>query len=172
MSKRTWEDKVDEGDEDNDDETKSSSESSSEEEEEEEGAKSTVVVGNLEGKLETIYTEELKKRLKGVLSVSVDWSTRMAMVEYKDEASAAEAVSETDGTLLFGSTISAGPSSGKTSELCVTNISAATSDSDIRKLMEPHGNVLTCSIKQRDDNTRRCYVRFSDPSFAKKALKV
>eukprot|EP01060_Flectonema_neradi_P026560 TRINITY_DN3562_c0_g1_i1.p1 TRINITY_DN3562_c0_g1~~TRINITY_DN3562_c0_g1_i1.p1 ORF type:complete len:266 (+),score=64.30 TRINITY_DN3562_c0_g1_i1:36-800(+) len=169
MSKRTWNDKVkEEGEEEEEEEEEDSSDETSSEEE---GTKSTVVVGNLEGKLETIYTEELKKRLKGALSISVDWSTRMAMVEYKDEEAAAQAVSETDNMSLFGSVVRAGPSSGKSAELCVTNISSKTTDEDIRKLMEVHGSVLTCSIKQKDDGTRRCFVRFSDPSFAKAALK-
>ena len=131
------------------------------------GLKRTVVVGNLEGKMEVIYQSVLSARFPGAAEITVDWKTRTAVIEMGNEDKAAVAAQEFNGSTIFGENVTCGVSSGVTAELLFTNLAPKSTANDIKKLIGDDSGVLSCKIAEsRDKSFNRCFVRFADKSNA------
>ena len=160
--------------------------------------KKTVVIGNLEGRLEIIYNEVLAKKFPGAKGIVVDWKTKTAMVEYESEEQAAAVVGKVNNEPLFGEPLRCGVSSGATTELLFSNLPVRATGEDVANMIRRGGAEAPAQKRRRKsgaeageggaaedtsgllhvkhvvggDGTCKCYCKFSDRSFSDAALKV
>eukprot|EP00754_Rhynchopus_humris_P041407 Rhum_TRINITY_DN24986_c0_g1::Rhum_TRINITY_DN24986_c0_g1_i1::g.180765::m.180765 len=161
--------------------------------------KKTVVIGNLEGRLEIIYSEVLAKKFPGAKGIVVDWKTKTAMVEYESEEQAAAVVGKVNNEPLFGEPLRCGVSSGATTELLFSNLPVRATGEDVANMIRRGGAEAPAPKRRRksgaaaaseggaaedtsgllhvkhvvgNDGTCKCYCKFSDRSFSDAALKV
>eukprot|EP01061_Rhynchopus_euleeides_P012252 TRINITY_DN2189_c1_g1_i2.p1 TRINITY_DN2189_c1_g1~~TRINITY_DN2189_c1_g1_i2.p1 ORF type:complete len:191 (+),score=64.02 TRINITY_DN2189_c1_g1_i2:56-574(+) len=169
--KRKREDEEDEAAEEEEEDTQD--EEDSDHDADDDGMKRTVVVGNLEGKMELIYQDVLKTQFPGAKEIKVDWKTRTALVEFGSVEKAATASSDYNGTMLFGEKVACGVSSGATCELCFSNIAQRTTVDDIRALVPKDSGLLSVKLVESADKViKRVYARFADRSGALESQQV
>lgn len=129
----------------------------------------SVLVENLPDRLEQSKIRQYFSNCGTIKSIKVLDNETSAVIEFEDAEAAQYALSR-DGQQFEDAILSVVLDTGST--VFITNYAPETSETDVRTLLEPHGQIISIRFPSLQGNKRRrfCYVQFKLPSEAQTAV--